>query len=113
MVTIVSEFVVRAEARGPFELAYGPGGAWSRLFARAAGFRGITLLRETGDPNRYMMFESWDSEAHRARAVGEQESEYRRLEAALAEWTESRTEMGTFRVVTEASVRPQPGARRA
>jgi hypothetical protein len=34
MIEIVWEFVVKEEARGQFELAYGPGGAWSKLFAR-------------------------------------------------------------------------------
>ena len=47
MVEIVWEFVVREETRGQFELAYGPGGAWSKLFARCLGFRGTTLLRDT------------------------------------------------------------------
>ena len=46
MVEIVWEFVVKEEARGQFELAYGPGGAWSKLFARCPGFRGTTLLRD-------------------------------------------------------------------
>ena len=30
MVEIVWESVVKEGARGPFELVYGPGGAWSR-----------------------------------------------------------------------------------
>jgi hypothetical protein len=30
MIEIVWEIVVKEGARGPFELAYGPGGAWSR-----------------------------------------------------------------------------------
>ncbi len=54
MVEIVWEFVVKEEARGQFELAYGPGGAWSKLFARYPGFRGTTLLRDTENPRRYL-----------------------------------------------------------
>ena len=50
MIEIVWEYVVKEEARGQFELAYGPGGAWSKLFARCPGFRGTTLLRDTKNP---------------------------------------------------------------
>ena len=46
MIEIVCEVVVKPEASGLFALAYGPGGAWSDLFTRAAGFRGITVLRD-------------------------------------------------------------------
>ncbi len=71
MVQIIREFVIREEARGPFELAFGPGGAWSRLFARSAGFQGITLLRDVKNPRRYLMGESWGTEAQREQALTE------------------------------------------
>jgi len=93
MVEIVWEFVVKEEARGQFELAYGPGGAWSRLFARSPGFRGTTLLRDTKNPRR-------------EQALAEGQAGYSNLDAAFADWTESRTEVGVFRVLAEATVRP-------
>ncbi len=106
MVEIICEFVVKEEARGRFELTYGPGGAWSRLFARSPGFRGTTLLRDTKNPRRYLTIDLWEAEAQREQALAERKAEYADLDAAFADWTESRTEMGTFRVVTEATVRP-------
>jgi hypothetical protein len=113
MVEIVWEFVVKEEARGRFELAYGPGGAWSELFARCLGFRGTTLLRDTKDPRRYLAIDLWDTEAHREQALAERQAEYSELKAAFAGWTESRTEMGVFRVLAEATVRPRGRARRS
>ncbi|HET90192.1 MAG TPA: hypothetical protein ENN99_05570 [Chloroflexi bacterium] len=65
MVEIVWEFGVREEARGQFELAYGPGGAWDRLFARRSGFLGITVLRDAKNPWRYLTIDLWETEAHR------------------------------------------------
>ncbi|MCX7707474.1 MAG: antibiotic biosynthesis monooxygenase [Anaerolineae bacterium] len=106
MIEIIREFVVHEEARGRFELAFGPGGAWSRLFGRAAGFRGITVLRDIENRRRYLMFEAWDSDAHRRRALAEHETEGARLEADLAAWAESRTELGVFTMLAEAGVRP-------
>ncbi len=48
MVEIVRESVAKDGARGRLELAYGPGGTWSNLFARCPGFRGMTLPLVTG-----------------------------------------------------------------
>jgi heme-degrading monooxygenase HmoA len=113
MVEIVCEFVVKQEKRGQFELAYGPGGAWSKLFARSPGFRGTTVLRDTKDPRRYLTFELWDSVAQRGQALAEGEAEYSSLEAALAGWAETRIDVGIFSVLAEATVRPSSRAGRA
>ncbi len=107
MIEIIREFVVREEARGRFELAFGPGGAWNNLFGRCAGFRGTTVLRDTDNPRRYLIIELWDSAAQREQVLAERQAEYDSLNTALANLTESRTDVGTFRVQAEATVRPQ------
>jgi heme-degrading monooxygenase HmoA len=112
MIEIVCEFVVKEEARGQFELAYGPGGAWSKLFARCPGFRGTTVLRDTKNPRRYLTIDLWDTLAQREQMLTERKAEYSNLEAAFADWTESRTEVGVFRVLAEATVHPRGRARR-
>ena len=112
MVEIIWEFVVKEEARGQFELAYGPGGAWSKLFARYPGFRGTTLLRDTENPRRYLTIDFWDTAAQREQMLAERKAEYSNLDAAFADWTESETEVGTFSVLAEATVRPRGRAGR-
>jgi len=112
MVEIVWELVVKEGARGQFELAYGPGGAWSKLFARCPGFRGTTVLRDTKHPRRYLTIDLWETAAQREQALAEREAEYSDLEAAFGEWAESRTEVGTFSVLAEATVRPRGRAGR-
>jgi heme-degrading monooxygenase HmoA len=107
MIEIVCEFAVKEGAQGRFELAYGPGGAWSQLFAQTPGFRGTTLLRDTKDLRRYLTIDLWNIEAEREQALVERESEYTRLASAFDEWTESRTEVGVFRVRAEATVYPR------
>ena len=111
MVEVVWEFVVKEEARGQFELAYGLGGAWSKLFARCPGFRGTTLLRDTKHPRRYLTIDFWDTEAQREQMLAERKAEYSNLHATLDDWTESMTEVGIFRVLAEATVRPHDRAR--
>jgi heme-degrading monooxygenase HmoA len=113
MIEIVCEFVVKEEARGQFELAYGPGGAWSKLFARCPGFRGTTVLRDTKNPRRYLTIDLWDTVAQREQMLAERETEYSNLEAAFGDWTESKTEVGIFRVLAEATVRPRGRAGRS
>jgi hypothetical protein len=110
MIEIIWEFVVKEEAQGQFELAYGPGGAWSKLFARCQGFRGTTLLRDMENPRRYLMIDLWDTQAQREQTLDECKAEYAKLEAAFVEWTESKIEVGVFRVQAEATVRPRSKA---
>lgn len=111
MIEIVTEFEVKEEARGRFELAYGPGGAWSELLAGCPGFRGITLLRDTTNPCRYLAIELWDTVSQRQEMLIERRIEYASLEASLAGWAESQIEQGVFRVLAESAVRPRGGAR--
>jgi heme-degrading monooxygenase HmoA len=113
MIEIVWEFVVKEEARGQFELAYGPGGAWSKLVARYPGFRGTTLLPDTKNPRRYLTIDFWDTEAQREQMLAERKAEYSNLDAAFGDWTESRTQVGIFRVRAEATVHPRGRARRS
>jgi hypothetical protein len=113
MVEIVWEFVVKEEARGQFELAYGPGGAWSKLFARCPGFRGTTVLRDTRNPRRYLTIDLWEAGSQQEQALAERKAECSDLEAAFGEWTESRTEVGIFSVLAEATVRPRGRAGRS
>jgi heme-degrading monooxygenase HmoA len=112
MIEIVWEFVVKEEFRGQFELAYGPGGAWSKLFSGGLGFRGTTLLRDMKNPGRYLSIDFWDTLAQREHLLAEREAEYAKLDAEFAEWTESKREVGIFRVLAEATVRPRSSARR-
>jgi heme-degrading monooxygenase HmoA len=113
MIQILNEYVVKEHARGHFELAFGPGGAWSDLFERSPGFRGITLLRDTENPRRFLAAEVWDALAQREQAVAGSENEHASLEAALADWTESRSEVGTFSMRAQAAVRPRRRSRRS
>ena len=113
MIEIVCEFVVKEEAQGQFELAYGPGGAWSKLFASSPGFRGTTLLRDTKNPRRYLTIDLWDTEAQREQVLAERKAEYSSLDAAFGDWTESMTEVGVFRVLAEATVHPRGRAGRS
>lgn len=85
MIQIIWEFVVKAEAVGQFEQAYGPDGAWARLFQAYPGFRGTTLLRDTDNPRRYLTIDLWDTGAHRTRMLTHAMAHHSDLDEALAD----------------------------
>ena len=107
MIEIVWEFVVHKEHRAQFELTYGPGGAWSGLFAGSGGFRGITVLRDARDPRRYLTIEVWDTEAQRQQALAQQKTAHAQLEVDLGAWVDSRSELGVYNMLGQAAVRPR------
>lgn len=113
MIQVLWEFVVKEDARRRFELAYGPGGEWSKLFARSVGYRGTTLLQDLAHPGRYLTIDLWDSEAQRTQFLAERRTQVETLDGVFAQWTESEFELGTFRMLAQATVRPVPGRSRA
>ncbi len=113
MVEFITQLTAREHARAALELAFARGGAWDRVASRCPGFRGTTLLRGVRTPRCYLVVELWEAEGDREAAIRQHEAEYASFEALLAEWAESRSEVGAFRMVGEASVRPHAGERRA
>ncbi len=107
MIEIVYEFLIKEGASGQFELLYGPGGAWSKLFAQWSGFRGTTVLRDANNPRRYLTIDLWETVGQWEQALSERETEYTDLETTFGEWVESKIEVGTFRVLAQATVRSQ------
>ena len=55
MIEVVWTYGVKETGCSQFELAFGPGGAWSQLVGRSEGFRGTTLLCNTSNPRRYLV----------------------------------------------------------
>ena len=107
MVEMIWEYIVKLGAQGPFELSFGPGGAWDELFARHEGFRGMSLLRDKVHARRYLAIEVWGEMDQREQVLRDREVEFEILNASLAEWTESRTSLGVFSMLAEAAVRPR------
>jgi heme-degrading monooxygenase HmoA len=59
----VWRFRVRAGCERRFEDLYGSEGAWARLFARHAGFRGTELQCAEDARSEYMLVDRWQSRA--------------------------------------------------
>ena len=103
MIQIVWQYAVKEELRAKFGLAYGPGSAWSQLFANSPGFRGTALLRDTHTPHRYLTLDSWDSAEHREASRKDQRDEYASLDATFQEWTNAHIQVGVDKLLAEAA----------
>jgi heme-degrading monooxygenase HmoA len=112
MIQIAWQYEVKEENRSKFELAYGPGGAWSNLFAWAPGYRGTVLLRDAEDPRKYLTFDVWDTEEDHLDFLNQRREEYAAMRAAFSELVISEASLGVYKLLSEATVRRAPGSAR-
>ena len=63
MYIIIWEFQVKEGHEAEFEQLYGPDGAWVQLFKQGEDFLGTELLRDVGQPCRYLTLDRWRSRA--------------------------------------------------
>jgi heme-degrading monooxygenase HmoA len=99
VIAILWRYRVPAAAEKAFEAAYGPAGAWAKLFGQAAGFMRTELLRE--GEGVYATLDYWSDlasfEAFK-RAFGE---DYARLDAECETLIEAEERLGLFEVVAD------------
>lgn len=93
---VLWSFEVAPGRTGDFESLYGPDGAWARLFARAPGYQGTELLRDTLRPGRYITIDRWTSAAAFTAFQREWKAEYEALDRAGAALTAAETPLGAF-----------------
>ncbi len=90
---IVWEFLAAPGREADFEAAYGPSGAWARLFSHSAAYLGTELLKAG---SRYLTLDRWSGpdafEAFKA-AHGE---DYAALDRACEALTAEESRRGVF-----------------
>ncbi len=89
----VWEYDVVPSARAEFERAYGPDGAWARLFASSSGFRGTELFASSTSPDRDLTIDRVDDAAAWDDLQATKGEEYRRLDAELEHLTTGQREL--------------------
>lgn len=104
MLVILWEFRVRPGAEAAFEGAYGPGGAWERLFARAEGWLGTELLRDGTDLGRYLTLDRWTSAAEYDAFLAAHREAYAALDRECGTFTAAERLVGRFGGVGEPPV---------
>lgn len=98
MFCYIWEFRVNSLRIDEFEDAYGPGGRWARLFRQAPGYIKTELLRDPVDTNRYLTVDYWADRTAYERFRVDFRTEFRRLDDACDDYTESESHIGDFEV---------------
>lgn len=99
MIETIWTYRVRRERREEFESRYKGDGDWAKLFARAKGYGGTTLLRDAKEDGRYATLDRWDSEEDFERFKRQFGREYQELDAICDELTETEEHVGVFVIV--------------
>lgn len=96
MFVVVWQFEISEDKMASFEAAYGPDGAWAKLFRTSPDYLGTELLRDAYVPLNYLTIDRWTSEeAFRAfRKV--HDSEYEALDRSCDALTGRETRVGAY-----------------
>jgi heme-degrading monooxygenase HmoA len=62
MFVVVWQFEIAEDKIASFEAAYGPEGAWAKLFRTSTQYLGTELLRDAYVPGNYLTIDRWASE---------------------------------------------------
>ena len=90
-------FHVRSDKIGEFLAAYGPDGAWARLFRPARGFRGTELL-QSADEATYVTIDRWSEAADWETFLDSYREDYAELDQACEGLTELEEDLGAFQL---------------
>jgi heme-degrading monooxygenase HmoA len=99
VIYIVWRFTAKPDRMTDFERHYNSEGSWAQLFGRSPAFRGTTLLRDSSAPNRYLLWDCWDSLASFDRFKHEHGAEYAALDNQCEKLTEEEVNVGVFESV--------------
>jgi heme-degrading monooxygenase HmoA len=91
------EFEVKPGSEELFEQAYGPEGAWVRLFRQDGRYRGTRLLRDAGAARIYVTMDMWDSRAAHQEFREKFAAEYEKLDAEFQGMTVREKHLGEFK----------------
>ncbi|MGH9523002.1 MAG: antibiotic biosynthesis monooxygenase family protein [Terriglobales bacterium] len=96
MIDVIWTYRVKPERMSEFEKHYAPNGSWARLFRRAQGFGGTTLLHDVNSPDLYATIDRWDSLPSFDAFKKEFPVEYAKLDQECSAFATEEQQVGTF-----------------
>jgi heme-degrading monooxygenase HmoA len=98
MFVVVWQFEIAEEKIAAFEAAYGPEGAWARLFHTSPNYLGTELLRDAYIPGAYLTVDRWTSEQDFRAFRKDHDPEYEALDRSCDALTSRETRIGAYTV---------------
>jgi heme-degrading monooxygenase HmoA len=98
MFVVVWQFEI-VEGKVPaFEAAYGPEGAWAKLFRTSPDYRGTELLRDAYIPGSYLTIDRWASEEAFRAFRKDHDADYETLDRECDALTGRETRIGAYNI---------------
>ena len=98
MFVVVWQFEVAEEKIVGFEAAYGPEGAWAKLFGTSPDYRGTELLRDAFVSGSFLTIDRWASEEAFRRFRKEHDADYELIDRKCDALTSRETRIGAYTV---------------
>ena len=99
MFIILWKYNVKPENRDAFELEYGGGGVWEKLFANSEGYAGSYLHRGADDSSYYLVTDRWESREAFDFFIFTHNETYKKLNDLLSHLYESEERIGAFNLM--------------
>ena len=101
MFVAIWRFRIDEPNRPQFERAYGPDGAWARLFGRQSGYLGTELLLDESEPDAdgrrcYLTIDRWRDRSDWLGFQADHEEAYRALDRSCESLTAEEERIGAF-----------------
>jgi heme-degrading monooxygenase HmoA len=96
MFVVIWKFEIAEDKIAGFEAAYGPEGAWAKLFGASPNYLGTELLRDAYVPGSYLTVDRWQSEADFRAFRKQHDQEYEGLDRECDSLTSSETRIGAY-----------------
>lgn len=98
MFCYIWEFRVKPLSIDDFESAYRSNGLWAQLFRKAPDYISTELLKDPVETNRYLTVDYWVDRQAYERFRRDFSAEFKRLDEACENYTESERHIGDFEV---------------
>jgi heme-degrading monooxygenase HmoA len=98
MFVVVWKFEIAEEKIATFEAAYGPQGAWAKLFGTSPDYQGTELLRDAYIPGSYLTIDRWASEDAFRAFRKDHDAKYEALDRSSDALTSQETRIGAYTV---------------
>jgi heme-degrading monooxygenase HmoA len=98
MFVVVWKFEIAEEKIATFEAAYGPQGAWAKLFGTSPDYQGTELLRDAYIPGSYLTIDRWASEDAFRAFRKDHDPEYEALDRSSDALTSQEARIGAYSV---------------
>jgi heme-degrading monooxygenase HmoA len=98
MFVVVWRFEVADSSAAAFEAAYGPDGAWAKLFRSSPRYLGTELLRDAYVPGAYLTIDRWASEDDFRAFRKDHDAEYEALDRTCDALTSGETRVGAYTI---------------